>query len=166
MNSKIVISEIPSTQWNRYREIRLRSLITDPDSFGSNFQRESDFQEENWLAEFELNTVFVATVAEIDVGVMFAEPLEGEFGAQCWIGGCWIDPKYRGRGIMAKLFEFIDQNLDRYPWNIQGLGVFVDNYPAVTSYLKVGFVPKGDIRESRRHPGRYYQQMFRASAQQ
>jgi RimJ/RimL family protein N-acetyltransferase len=94
--------------------------------------------------------------------MMYIEVLNGDFGATCWIGGCWSNPLFRGKGLMRAMFHFIDhQDKD---WKVQGLGVWTDNFSAIAAYEKLGFVKMGEDTESTRKPGKFYQRMIRKSA--
>jgi ribosomal protein S18 acetylase RimI-like enzyme len=92
---------------------------------------------------------------------MSVEELDGDFGATCWIGGCWSDPEFRGIGLLREMFNFLDAQ-DR-DWKIQGLGVWIDNYSAIAAYEKLGFVKMGEDTPSTRQPGKFYQRMIRKS---
>jgi GNAT superfamily N-acetyltransferase len=91
--------------------------------------------------------------------MLSVEVLNGDFGATCWIGGCWSDPRFRGKGLMRAMFAYIDEQ--EKDWKIQGLGVFTDNYSAIAAYEKLGFVKMGDDTASTRQPGKFYQRMIR-----
>ena len=93
--------------------------------------------------------------------MMFIEVLDGDFGATCWIGGCWSNPEFRGKGLLSSMFRFIDQQ-DK-DWKVQGLGVWTDNYNAIAAYEKLGFVKMGEDTASSRQPGKFYQRMIRKS---
>jgi GNAT superfamily N-acetyltransferase len=103
----------------------------------------------------------VATVDGKDVAVMSIENLDGDFGATCWVGGCWTDPNHRGLGALRAMFTYLDQQADIRDWSKQGLGVWIDNYSAITAYEKLGFVAMGEPQESTRKPGKFYQRMIR-----
>jgi RimJ/RimL family protein N-acetyltransferase len=93
--------------------------------------------------------------------MLSVEVLNGDFGATCWIGGCWSIPSFRGKGLMRAMFTYIDEQ--EKDWKIQGLGVWTDNYNAIAAYEKLGFVKMGEDTESTRKPGLFYQRMIRKS---
>lgn len=92
---------------------------------------------------------------------MNSEILDGDFGATCWIGGCWTDPAYRGVGALRVMFDYLDLHAANRGWQKQGLGVWQDNYGAIAAYEKLGFVAMGEPQESSRKPGKFYQRMIR-----
>jgi GNAT superfamily N-acetyltransferase len=161
MEQSVVIELIDPDQWERLRSIRLKSLRENPEAFGGNFESESAENETEWREKFKKLDFIIAAVNGIDVALMSIEELDGDFGATCWIGGCWSDPSYRGKGIFRKMFEFIDAQ-DR-DWKIQGLGVWIDNYSAIAAYEKLGFVRMGEDTPSTRQPGKFHQRMIRKS---
>jgi ribosomal protein S18 acetylase RimI-like enzyme len=59
------------------------------------------------------------------------------------------------------MFEYVDQHVNTRDWSKQALGVWIDNYSAITAYEKLGFVAMGEPQESTRKPGKFYQRMIR-----
>jgi len=157
----IRVEELIPDNWERLRRLRIASLIESPDAFGGNLESEELLTESEWRAKFDTLTHLVASIAGVDVGVLSVENLEGDFGASCWIGGCWVDPKYRGQGVMRDLIDYLDQHAAERGWSIQGLGVFADNDEAIASYERLGFVRMGELQPSTRRPGRFFQRMIR-----
>ena len=161
MNASILVEQLEPNDWERLRSIRLQALTESGHAFGGTLEAESAEAESEWRAKFEKNDFLIASVDGVDGAMMYIEVLEGDFGATCWVGGCWSDPRFRGKGLMRAMFTFIDQqNKD---WKIQGLGVWTDNYNAIAAYEKLGFVKMGEDTESTRKPGMFYQRMIRKS---
>jgi GNAT superfamily N-acetyltransferase len=159
MTSTPVVELLTPDQWQRLRAIRLKALEESGYAFGGTFETESAEDEATWRLKFEKNDFLIASVDGVDAAMLYIEVLKGDFGATCWIGGCWSDPQFRGKGLMRALFTFIDQQ--EKDWKIQGLGVFTDNYNAIAAYEKLGFVKMGEDTESTRKPGLFYQRMIR-----
>jgi GNAT superfamily N-acetyltransferase len=159
MSNNVSVEIIQPDDWVRLRAIRLNSLLVNPEAFGGIFEIESADDELTWRQRFEKLDFLIASVDGIDAAVMSVEELQGDFGATCWIGGCWSDPEYRGKGLFRAMFNFLDAQ-DR-DWKIQGLGVFTDNDLAIAAYEKLGFVKMGEDTASTRQPGKFYQRMIR-----
>ena len=147
--------------WQRVRAIRLRALADSGHAFGGTLEVESLEDETAWREKFVKNEFLIATVNGIDGAMMYVETLNGDFGATCWVGGCWSDPQFRGKGLMRAMFTFVDQQ--ERDWKIQGLGVWTDNYSAISAYEKLGFVKMGQDTASTRQPGKFFQRMIRKS---
>lgn len=161
MNCSILVEQIEPKDWERLRSIRLQALSESGHAFGGTLEAESAEDETAWRAKFEKNDYLIASVDGSDGAMLFIEILDGDFGATCWIGGCWSDPRFRGKGLMRAMFHFIDQQ-DK-DWKVQGLGVWTDNFRAIAAYEKLGFVRMGEDTESTRKPGMFYQRMIRKS---
>jgi GNAT superfamily N-acetyltransferase len=162
MNNGVVVELISPNEWQRLRAIRLQALADSEHAFGGTFEAESAEDESAWRAKFEKLDFLIASVDGIDGAMLSIEVLDGDFGATCWVGGCWSDPQFRGKGLMRAMFSYIDQQ-DK-DWKIQGLGVWTDNYNAIAAYEKLGFVKMGEDTESTRKPGLFYQRMIRKSS--
>jgi GNAT superfamily N-acetyltransferase len=161
MNNGVVVELISPNEWQRLRSIRLQALTESEHAFGGTLEAESIETETAWRAKFEKNDFLIASVDGVDGAMMYVETLNGDFGATCWVGGCWSDPQFRGKGLMRAMFTFVDQQ--EKDWKIQGLGVWTDNYKAIAAYEKLGFVKMGEDTESTRKPGKFYQRMIRKS---
>ena len=161
MSHVVLCHELSPDEWSRLREIRLASLLESPEAFGSSYEREIAFTEREWRELFNLNSYLVASIDGKDIAMMFLERLRGDFGATCWVGGCWSNPQYRGIGALRSMFDYVDSVKDQRGWQIQGLGVFIVNESAIAAYEKLGFKAMGDVQESTRRPGTFYQRMIR-----
>jgi RimJ/RimL family protein N-acetyltransferase len=162
MSQEVRVEIIHPNEWQRLRAIRLNSLRVNPEAFGGTHEIESQEDEAAWREKFVKLDFLIASVGGVDAAVMSVEKLVGDFGATCWIGGCWSDPAYRGKGLLRAMMNFIDEQ-DR-GWQVQGLGVWIDNYSAIAAYEKLGFVKMGEDTPSTRQPGKFHQRMIRNSA--
>ena len=155
----ILLSE---DDWARYRDIRLAALVHDEGAFGGNYDSESQYLEAQWRQKAQQYVGLLATIDGADCGFMTIENLAGDFGATCWVGSCWVNPKFRKRGVLRSLFAFADSCSVEHDWGVQGLGVWVDNTNAISAYENIGFQKMGDPQESSRKAGMYYQRMIRS----
>ncbi len=158
-----LVGEIFVENWPRVRALRLASLQDSAEAFGGNFDEENLFTEREWREKFEKLRYLVAQVDGVDAGVMSIENLTGDFGATCWVGGCWTDPRFRGNGLMRSMFTYLDTHAVLNGWAIQGLGVWADNFVAIGAYTALGFVKAGEAIVSTKHPGKSYIRMIRRS---
>jgi RimJ/RimL family protein N-acetyltransferase len=158
---EVTLAELLPEGWERLRRLRITSLSESPDAFGGNLETEEMLSEEEWRKKFEKLVHLVAVIDGIDIAVLSVENLEGDFGATCWIGGCWVNPEYRGRGVMKALISYLDEHAEERGWKVQGLGVFSDNDEAIAAYEKLGFIRRGELQPSTRRPDRLFQRMIR-----
>jgi RimJ/RimL family protein N-acetyltransferase len=165
MSANLVVSELSSNDWNRLRELRLASLRHDGSAFGGNLEAESEFTEANWREKFTKLEFIVASIDGLDIAIMSVEKMNGDFGATCWVGGCWVEYSHRNKGALRAMFDFLDKNAESRNWQVQGLGVWIDNFAAISAYKKLGFVEMGEPQMSTRKPGLYYQRMIRKTSQ-
>lgn len=161
MSHIVIVEIIHPDDWFRLRALRLKSLQVNPEAFGGNYEIESAETESEWRKKFEKLDFLIASIDGRDAALMSVEELDGDFGATCWIGGCWSDPANRGKGLLRAMMNFVDQQDSG--WQVQGLGVWIDNYSAIAAYEKLGFVKMGEDMASTRQPGKFYQRMIRKS---
>jgi GNAT superfamily N-acetyltransferase len=164
MTSQVSVIELTTSQWERYRDIRVQALTHDGDAFGGNLADESKYSQSQWQEKAVQYVGLVAEVDGVDVGFMTVENLEGDFGATAWIGSCWVSPNIRGKGVLTSLFAHLDSKAEERDWGTQGLGVWITNTGAIAAYEKIGFVSMGEPSESTRKPGTFYQRMIRKSS--
>ena len=160
MSSKVNVSLLNEAEWERLRNIRLRALKENPEAFGANFDEVRSQSQNIWMKGFEKEDYLIASIDGLDVGMLYIEVLNGDHGATCWIGGCWTDSAYRGKGVMRALFNYIDENADAKNWTRQGLGVWTDNFDAIKAYELLGFKFAGEKMPGSRD-GKFFQHMVR-----
>ena len=143
MNNEVIVELIAPNEWQRLRSIRLQALSDSEHAFGGTFESESAEDESTWRKKFEKLDFLITSVDGVDAAMLSVEVLNGDFGATCWIGGCWSSPEFRGKGLMRAMFAFIDHQ--EKGWKIQGLGVWTDNYGAIAAYEKLGFIKMAQV---------------------
>ena len=161
---QIQVELLTADQWQRAKHLRLSSLIDSAHAFGGNLETESALSESEWRANFEKLNYIVASVDGIDNAIMTVENLKGDFGSTAWVGGCWSSPEYRGVGLLKAMIKFVDEHAQEKGWQRQGLGVWVDNLPAIAAYEKLAFVAMGEPKLSTRVANKFYIRMIRDAA--
>lgn len=162
MSFSLKVSELRPDEWQRLRDLRLAALAESPENLSGNLEEEKAFTEVQWREGFKKLTYLVASIDGVDVGMINVENLKGDFGATCWLGGLWLNPKYRGQGVARALFDYMDSVAKEKDWLVQGLGVMENNANAIVAFEKFGFVQKGEPQESRGKPGYFYYRMIKA----
>lgn len=139
--------------WELVREVRLRALATDPDTFGSTVQREEAWPPEVWQERLAADhpTLLAREDDGTPVGMAggYAVPATGSGpvadtrAAMVW--GMWVAPEARGRGHGAALLRAV------LAWaDTAGRTAYLhvsDGNPAARLYRAAGFEPTG-----KRHP--------------
>jgi ribosomal protein S18 acetylase RimI-like enzyme len=134
-------------EWERLRDLRLRSLADAPDAFGSTLDDERGHGEAGWVGWIEgwegaRNALFVAERGTEWIGMAVGSRAGDEADAHLY--GMWVDPAWRGRGIGARL---VDQVLGwARSWGAGSviLAVTGTNAGAAAFYERLGFVDTGD----------------------
>ncbi len=155
------VEAITPEQWERLRELRLRALHESPEWFAARVEVEELKREVEWqdLCRAESWRAFVLDGSDIALmGVSVAEPIRG---CDCWLFSCWVEPKFRGTGIIDLMIKELDLICLENGWKKQGLGVWPENIRAIRAYERLGFRKAGEPRKSRSRPDQLYQPMFR-----
>lgn len=152
---------IREDEWQRAASIRIRALEDSPEWFSGDLHVENARSERDWRALVEQCYWINFLSDKEDVGMMTVEKADPIRGTDCWVAGCWVVPRLRGRGITSKMVEKLDEISRIEGWSTQGLGVWPDNVVAIRAYERAGFVKIGEPKPSRRKPGQLYQAMVR-----
>lgn len=124
--------------WERWREIRLRSLQQDPDAFGSTYAREIAHTEQDWRGRLAGATSVLAELAGADVGLGAGF---SDVPGALMVVAMWTEPRFRGRGVGRAVLEHIvavahARGLQAHLWVVEG-------NRAQNLYESAGFVPDG-----------------------
>jgi ribosomal protein S18 acetylase RimI-like enzyme len=134
-------------EWERFRDLRLRSLGDAPDAFASTLDFERGYGQAAWIGWIEgwegaRNALFVAERGVEWIGMAVGSRSGDEPDAHLY--GVWVDPAWRARGIGARL---VDRVLGwARSWGARSviLAVTETNASAVAFYERLGFVETGD----------------------
>lgn len=152
--SEILIRQLVEEDWRIYREIRLRSLKQDPDSFCSTYDREVGRTDVQWVERLRLD-------ARTKFSLPLVALLDSEFvGLACgivhsdeddvaYLYQMWVTPEARGSGIGRRLLIEIIQWAKGVGMRTLKLGVTSINTAAVRLYESVGFIPEGELEALR-----------------
>lgn len=152
--TKILVRQLLEEDWQVYREIRLRSLKQDPDSFGSTYERESKLTDEHWMERLRLDARSFASLP------LIAQLGQNYLGLACGVVHdqdddsaqlyqMWVAPDSRGSGIGRALVNEIIRWAENLGVSTLNLGVTSTNTAAVRLYESIGFVVVGDLQALR-----------------
>ena len=139
MNS---VSKLQPADWERYRELRLRSLREDPDAFWNTSEEEVGLKEEDWRKRLLENPTYVAVLGGEDVGAATGCPHYDRDGAAALVG-MWVAPLARGRGLACALIEEVIAWAREEGFPHLFLDVADENAAAIKLYERMGFAPTG-----------------------
>ena len=130
-----------------YKAVRLRALKDSPSAFGSTYQREVQFTDEEW------NARAARLQGGRDAG--FLALCDGEYAglALCFFDkadphkaelvSMWVAPEQRRHGVGRLLVEAIADRAAQHDATTLRLMVTSNNYPALDFYQRIGFSPTG-----------------------
>ncbi len=102
------IRKLTEDDWFEFSRIRLKALLTDPQVFGSNHEREKDTLEEQWretLRSVE-TAVFLIYDAETPIGITCVSiDREDATKKTALMRGSWLAPEFRGKGLSEMMYR-------------------------------------------------------------
>ena len=152
----------------RYQEVRLRGLRTNPEAFGSTYEREAQFslefvEERLRPAEGKFTLgAFDETGKLVGIATFVREsgPKTAHKGN---VYGMYVAPETQGQGVgKALLRALIDRARTCEGLERINLAVVTDNEPAIRLYRSLGFEKYGTERQALKFEGRYCDEDFMA----
>ncbi len=134
--------QLKETDWQRGRDIRLRSLVEMPDAFGATLEAEETFADEKWIQRIARpnSATFVAVTGDRqDVGLVTMAPYDKQIG----LFGMWVDPQFRGKGVGGMLVDSGILWSKARGFDRIYLDVGDHNHAAIALYQSRGFMPTG-----------------------
>lgn len=179
----VLIRTFESTEWQKYRAVRLQALQESPDAFGRLYVDSAKYSDELWQARLERidpasdfplgaftcgpapgesprgeSTPGESTRGESVVGLAWGR-IDSECPGRADLYQMWASPAYRGQGIGRRMLTEViswarqQQAIDLY------LGVTIDNSPAEQLYRSAGFESIGEPEPLRPHSSKLVQNM-------
>ena len=124
--------------WEEWRAIRLASLLDTPSAYGSTYEREIAFTEQDWRDRLVGPAVLVR---EDGVPVVIGAGFHPDPGT-LHIVAMYVVPAHRGRGLSRQVLDALVGHGRERDLRVQ-LDVNTDNEVARLAYLRYGFVPTG-----------------------
>ncbi|WP_299300454.1 GNAT family N-acetyltransferase [uncultured Brachybacterium sp.] len=130
--------------WSLVREIRLRSLSTDPAAFGQSWDKESTYEDSVWEQRVRDAAWFLAVEDGQPVAVVAVRREEDSPANERELQAMWVTPNSRHSGIAGKLAEAV------FDWSREDgadtITLYVGplNKGARALYEALGFVDTGD----------------------
>jgi len=155
---------LEETDAEEYRRIRLDALKTEPDAYGSTYERESAFALETFAERIKPTAGKFALGAVADGGsrkligiANFVRETGMKTAHKGNVYGVYIAPEARGKGAAkALLLELIQIARSLEGMEQINLAVIADNVPAKRLYESLGFEVYGVERRAVKSGGRYF----------
>lgn len=123
------------------REIRLMALLDSPSAYGSTYEREHQYVEDDWRNRLARNDA-VTLVSEQDDGVaigLVTGAIDDDFAEIGWLLSMWVNPAMRGIGVAGQLIDEVITWSKLQNCTSIRLQVTDGNTSAERAYLKRGF---------------------------
>lgn len=130
--------------WSLVREIRLRSLSTDPAAFGQSWEKESTYEDTVWEQRVQDAAWFLAVEDDQPVAVVAVRHEQDSPANERELQAMWVTPKSRHEGIAGKLAEAVFEWSREDDADTITLYVGPKNDGARALYEALGFADTGD----------------------
>jgi ribosomal protein S18 acetylase RimI-like enzyme len=148
------VSTLDSDEWYTLRKVRLTALRESPDAFLSTYEREKDYGEDEWRAEFKRGDWNVGhhqgQLASL-LGVT-REPQTPMH--QCYLEYIWVARQFRRSGVASRMLATVIERLPESGVQTAFLWVLDGNHPAMRLYEQAGFVSTHRRQPLAARPGR------------
>lgn len=158
----IFIRNIETAEAEKFWQLRLEALRTNPEAFGSTYEEASSAPlekvQERLLANDHQYTLGAYTAEGKLVGMAgFKREAARKMAHKSFIWGMYVTPAYRKHGIGRMLMEEILRRAGRLPGLEQiNLSVVTSNERALKLYLALGFETFGLEKNALKHNGIHY----------
>ena len=160
MNMDVRIGKLSEKEWEKYKEIRLEALKTDPIAFGSSYEEEINRPESHWRNR-TVGAVYAFSGDKV-VGLMsYKDEDRLKTKHKSGIYSVYVKPEYRDKKVGKKLLEetlrLIKKNKEIIKVNIT---VNPLQIPAVRLYESFGFKAAGTLKKELLVNGTYYDELL------
>ena len=104
----ISIRRLTEKHWREFSQIRLKALLTDPQVFGSNYEKESQMSEMEWRSRLQAtdNAIFLIYAGDTPVGITCVSVDRNDpTGKTALLWGSWLAPEFRGKGLSELMYQ-------------------------------------------------------------
>jgi len=104
----ISIRQLTEDNWQDFSRVRLKALQTDPEVFGSNYEKESQMTEADWRSRLQAkdNAIFLIYAGDTPIG-MTGVSVDRNDATQktALLWGSWLAPHARGKGLSELMYR-------------------------------------------------------------
>jgi ribosomal protein S18 acetylase RimI-like enzyme len=142
MADMVLIRKARPGDWETLREIRLAALAEAPYAFGSSYEREAVFTEEQWRGRLESRAITFFAELETEPAPAGIAGVYEENGRADLVS-MWVRPGARGRGVADALVTAAADWAKAHGNDALYLWVTESNERARKLYDRCGFTPTG-----------------------
>ncbi|QUM80726.1 GNAT family N-acetyltransferase [Moritella sp. 5] len=148
--SSLNIRVLNKEDWAIYKELRLLSLQDSPDSFGSSYEHEVQFPNEEWVSRLDPDNrakyarPLIAELNGVAIGLAWGM-LHSPSDKTAHIYQMWVSSRVRGQGVGRLLLNKIIEWAKNCGLDYISLAVTTTNMAAVHLYKTIGFEPCGSL---------------------
>jgi GNAT superfamily N-acetyltransferase len=135
----VLVSEV--LDWRVWKPLRLEALADTPIGFGELYADAVAQADHEWELRWRRQTGIKVMALERDVPLGIAGGFPADDGRKV-LFSVYVRPAARGRGVLEALVDRVEAWAAPDPLH---LDVHVDNAPARSAYLRLGFVENGMI---------------------
>jgi RimJ/RimL family protein N-acetyltransferase len=146
-SAAVSVYEVPESDWEIWRDLRLDALADAPYAFGETLARAQSKTDEDWRSWWSddegTGPRYIGLLDGAPAGmcgICFPEDLDRE----PLIISMWNSPRARGRGVARAMLDACVEYCEAAGYSRLLLGVVDDNLPARRLYERYGFVEIGD----------------------
>lgn len=125
--------------WQAWKNIRLEALKYAPEAFGSSYEEELKFSDEEFRSRLSKATIFGKYVGEQLVGCVGFYKMNGlkiEHRGVLW--GLYVKPEYRGQGFASNLMNAVISHAKNVVIQLH-LSCVTTNHDPIRLYERHGF---------------------------
>lgn len=145
MGGMVLVRKVSQDEWAALRDVRLAALGEAPYAFGSTYEREAAFGEEQWRGRLASRSVtFFAFAGEPGAGEPAGLAGVYEEAGDADLVSMWVRPAARGLGVGQALVEAAADWAKARDHDALYLWVTESNPSARKLYERCGFTPTGE----------------------
>lgn len=104
----VSIRQLTENDWREFSRIRLKALQTDPNVFGSNYEKELQMTETDWKRRFHPydSAIFLVFENEMPIGMTcIGVDRDDATKKSALLWGSWLAPEFRGKGLSKLMYQ-------------------------------------------------------------
>jgi len=157
----IIIRKLTPDDSEDYQRVRLEGLRLSPDAFGSTYEEEVHFSDDQVRGRLDNggeNFVLGAFDGNSLIGMaMFRRDSKLKFRHRGGVYATYVTPTWQNRGVARKLLtDLIERAKNIEALEQLHLSVLYGNAPGKRLYESIGFVVYGHVPHATKHQGRYH----------